>query len=329
MRRFLLVVLTIFALITSGHAKSKTPMVDFFDSADWEFFFDKFEVTMSICTCAESSGDMPFGVKARLVEPIIGYSHSPVPMNLVGLDTQMESDALDKHGTTRKGGDKGGDSQSFIQANMISFPILALLSTAIPDFICFEKNTEAMGTWLSDVDPMYQNDILSNNSSEASPTGRALFNNPIAELACFADCIGATADSPINELYWCNGCRGSAGGQSTGYNKLGDPVEYGEMVAFRRLHTMHETVVALKTSNANFAFVGNSLRDSMCSSKYFPYIIKSQYYYQVAYGEAKPFGAWRTHFEFVSSTDGNDSFFAWIWRVRDFCLGQTQCNKKS
>lgn len=310
-------------------AKSKTPMIDFFASADWEFFCDKFEIlNEGLCTCDDADSSMPVGLTAQLVEPIIAFSSSPLPMHLVGLDQEMESDALDKHGSTRKGGDKSGESQSFIQANMISFPILALLTSAIPDFICFEKNTEAMGTWLSDVDPLYQNDILSNNSSNPV-TGRALFNNPIADLACFADCIGATADSTINTMYWCNGCRGNAGSTSSGYNKLGDPIEYGEMVAFRRLHTMHETVIALKTSNADFAFVGNQLRDSMCASRYFPYILKSQYYFQLAYGDAKPFGAWRTHFEFKSTPDDNDAHFAWIWRVRNFCLGQTKCNSSS
>lgn len=311
----------------SLRAESESPMLDFFNSADWDLFFDKFVVTAGICTCDNYTGDIPFGLKATLVEPIIGFSSSNTPMHLVGLDQELESDVLDRQGQSRQGSKKDGNSQSFRQANMISFPLLAILGTAMPDVMCFEKNTEALGTWLSDVDPTYQNDILSNASSNPI-TGRHLFNNPIADIACLADCIGATADDPINTLYWCNGCRGSAGSTSSGYNKLGDPMENSEMIAFRRLHTLHETSIALKTSNATFAFV-SGLRDSMCVSRYFPYIIKTQYYFQPAYGEAKRLGAWRSHFEFMSSPEKKDAFFFWIWRVRDFCLGQAQCNKKS
>ncbi|RDU55072.1 hypothetical protein CQA49_00905 [Helicobacter sp. MIT 00-7814] len=310
----------------SDHKGSKSPMLDFMSSVDWEFFYDKFSITFNLCSCAGSSSDLPLGTKASLVEPLIGFSASNKPMHLVGLGMELESDVLSKRGTSRDGNESNHDQASFRQSNIVTFPILAVVASFLPDIICFDRTSEITSSWLSDVDPIYNNDILSNSTNGKKPTTRTIFNNPVADVACLADCAAATAGYPMNSLYFCDGCRGNMGGHDTGWTKMGDPIENSEIIALKQLALQHETFRLLKTSNASFTYTGgNSLPSTMCGDKIFPMLIKSQYYIQLAYGDAKSFGAMRFHYEFKSSPEDQDAHFFWIWRKRDFCMGQTKC----
>ncbi|WP_253248336.1 TraU family protein [Helicobacter sp. 12S02634-8] len=269
---------------------------------------------------------MPIGFKASLVEPILGFSSSNTPMNFVGLGMNVGSDTFGKQGTSRPGEGGATNTTGFRQSNFLIFPFMSMVGLALPDIICFDRLADMTATYISDVDPMYQSADLSVRMNQAKPFGRTLFVNPLADLACLADCAAATAGFPINSLYWCDGCRGNMGATDTGYTKIGDPIENSEMIALRLMAQMHETSQLRKTSDATFAFLeGQSIPDSMCKDRFFPVIIKDQYYIQLAYGKAKRFGAMRFHYDFKSTpADGDDHFF-WIWRTRDYCMGQTHC----
>lgn len=307
------------------HEGSKAPMIDFMNSADWDLFFDKFAITFEVCTC-ENGGLSPIGVKATIVEPLIGFSSSNQPMHLVGLGMELESDILAKRGTSRGKGERGSNTSAFRQSNIVTFPILAIIAAALPDIICFDRNSEITANFLSDVDPVYNSEILSNSVNTAKPTSRVFFANPIADMACMADCVSSTAGFPMNSLYFCNGCRGNIGTHDTGWTKMLDPIENSEMIALRQLALQHETFRLFKTSNASMTFTGgNELPDTMCGDKMFPMLLKSQYYIQLAYGSAKRFGAMRFHYDFKSTPLDKDAFFFWIWRQRDFCAGATRC----
>lgn len=312
---------------------SKSPMLDFFTSLDWDLFFDKFKITLDICTCSNSTSSVagipiPLGVKASLVEPILGFSSSNSPMNFVGIGAELGGDVFEKRGTSRPGNDADGSTEGFRQSNFMTFPFMTMVGFVLPDVICFDSSTDFSSAYVSDVDPMYQNDILSMAVNLAKSFGRAVMINPLADLACLADCAASTAGYPINSLYWCDGCRGNMGGNDTGYTKAGDPIENSEMIALRQMAAMHESARLLKTSNATFSFLDKDVPDTMCGDKIFPLLIKDQYYVQLAYGKAKRFGAMRFHYDFKSTGLENDSFFFWIWKKRDYCLGQTHCSKK-
>ncbi|PAF50649.1 TraU family protein [Helicobacter sp. 13S00477-4] len=308
---------------------SKSPMLDFMNSLDWEFFGDKFEISLGdICMC-DTTGDaseLPVGLKASLVEPILGFSSSNETMNFMGLNVKIGGDALGKEGVSRSGTNTTVETTGFRQSNFFIFPMMALINFILPDAVCFDRsNTEISASYISETDPTYQSDILALATAEMNPLGRAFFKSPLADLACLADCVAATAGHPINSLYWCDGCRGNMGAGNTGYTKIGDPIENSEMIALRQLSVMHETMKLLKTSNASFSFLNRELPDSMCGDKIFPLLIKDQYYIQLAYGKAKRFGALRLHYDFQSEVKDKDAFFFWIWRKRDYCMGQTPC----
>lgn len=344
---------------TSSPAKtSKSPMLDFMNSLDWDIFYDKFKIELEACICDNSTSTIagvaiPLGFKASLIEPILGVSSSNQPGDLVGLNIDLGHDLFDKEGTSREGAENTNETTLFRQINFVTFPFMAMVGFVLPEAICFDKTTEMTSVHISDIDPLYQNDILSLAVNTGKSWGRTLLINPLADLACVADCAAATAGYPINSLYWCDGCRGNVGATDTGYTKTGDPIENSEMIIFRQVAAMHETSRLLKTSNATFAFLpkatsskngvsnnNNSsskknggketsktmeLPNTMCGDKTFPLIIKDQYYLQLAYGKAKPFGAMRFHYDFKSTPNDNDRFFFWLWRVRDYCFGQTHC----
>lgn len=337
---------------------SKSPMLDFMNSLDWDIFYDKFKIELEACVCDNSTSNIegvsiPLGFKASLIEPILGVSSSNQPGDLVGLNIDLGHDLFDKEGTSRAGAaNESDESTLFRQINFVTFPFMAMVGFVLPEAICFDKTTEMTSDYISDVDPLYQSDILSLSVNAGKSWGRTLLINPLADLACIADCAAATAGYPINSLYWCDGCRGNVGGTDTGYTKTGDPIENSEMIIFRQVAAMHETSRLLKTSNATFAFLPNEsgnkkdasksanassnaggkkeskkleLPNTTCGDKIFPLIIKDQYYLQLAYGKAKPFGAMRFHYDFKSTPNDNDRFFFWLWRVRDYCFGQTHC----
>lgn len=313
----------------TDHVNSKSPMLDFFNSVDWTFFADEFSISIKTCWCEQTSSDLPAGFKASLVEPLIGFSTSNQPMHLVGLGTQLDSDVFAKRGTSRKAEENTTERASFRQANIITFPVLAILGAALPDIICFDRTSELTSSWISDVDPIYNSEFLSNtqNKNDAN-TDRGGLTGIVADLACVPECVSATAGYPMNALFWCGGCRGSIGSHNTGWTRMGDPVENSEIIALRQLGIQHMTFRLLKTSDASFTMLpsgANSLPDTMCGDKIFPMLIKSQYYIQLAYGTAKVFGAMRFHYDFKSTPDDQDAYFYWIWRKRDFCMGQTKC----
>lgn len=340
---------------SSPAKKSKTPMLDFMNSLDWDIFYDKFKIQIEACVCENSTSQVagvqiPLGFKASLIEPIMGISSSNQPGDLVGINVDLGHDLFDKEGTSREGSENTNETTLFRQINFMTFPFMAMVGFVLPEAICFDKTTEMTSNYISDVDPLYQNDILSLAVNTGKSFGRTLLINPLADLACIADCAAATAGYPINSLFWCDGCRGNIGGTDTGYTKIGDPIENSEMIIFRQIAAMHETSQLRKTSNASFAFLpstdGNNkgvsdtsssssrgkkesktteLPNTMCGDKPFPLIIKDQYYLQLAYGKAKPFGAMRFHYDFKSTPNDNDRFFFWLWRVRDYCFGQTHC----
>jgi conjugal transfer pilus assembly protein TraU len=67
---------------------------------------------------------------------------------------------------------------------------------------CYEKSM--LGTFFTELDPTWDDDELAFLLAPES----ILFANVIAQAACGADCLAATAGLPITSLFWCMGCQG-------------------------------------------------------------------------------------------------------------------------
>ncbi len=60
--------------------------------------------------------------------------------------------------------------------------------------------------YITEIDPMWNNDLV---GFLLNPEA-LLFGNPVAQLACIADSVSATAWKPLDPLFWCMGSWGSS-----------------------------------------------------------------------------------------------------------------------
>jgi len=98
--------------------------------------------------------------------------------------------------------------------------------------------------FMTELDPLWNNDEM---SFILNPEA-VLFNNPVAQAACAADCLAASAGFPLDPLFWCLGCQ-------VGLHPLTGTVKPHEgglassTVAVERLHaTLHRSLVAMNVS---------------------------------------------------------------------------------
>lgn len=329
MIKYLFSVLLIVSLQTNIYARSGGEVYKFYKNIDWDFFFDKLEVDFDICKCEiENANQWLAGFKTTIVEPIGFVESSNIPWHFVGLDVKSDKSLTRKQGISRD--DKS--EATFRHAHFVIFPILGYTLGLVQDFFCFERANIFNMAYLSEVIPTHNNDVLALIEETGKLASKIWFANPVAEIACAADCASSTVGYPINSLYWCDGCRGSVSAGDTGFNKSGGkPYEDSESIIFRLINRMHLYGGMLKTKESTFAYNpgGANLKSSLCGARYFPVIIKDQYYLQLAKGDkswdAKNFGALRFHYDFKSEPKDEDAVFFWLWRERDFCSGGGVC----
>jgi len=321
----LIVVLTLMLLSpTKSHAEAF--MLTFVENLDWNGFFDKMEGSFDICSCEiEDTDQFPVGFKLRYVEPIMGISASNIPWHLVGLDIKMDNSMLRKQGTSR--GDQK-DHFMFKYVNAVIFPILGWTIGVAQDYMCFERGTFLNMVYFGEIDPMYNSDVLGLMGSTALPLSRVWFSNPIAEIAATLDCAQTTLTGrPLNALYYANGCRGGAYAADTGYTRMGMNIENSETLLFRMISKMHSYGGLVKTADVGFDQnpIGSNIQSARCKYRYFPTIVKEQYFAQLPYNDMQPLGKMGFHYDFKSKPNDEDAVFFWLWRMRDICIGATQC----
>jgi len=313
-------------IITISSARTGGELKKFYSNLDYDFFFDKIEVTFDICKCKlESSNQWAAGLKTTIVEPIGMIESSLTPWHFIGLDIKLDKSLDRKQGVSR------GDNGSFRHAHFIIFPVLGYTLGLVQDFFCFERANIFNIAYLSEVIPAYNNDLIALIEETSKPVSRIWFGNPVAELACSADCVSSTLGYPSNSLYWCDGCRGSVGAGDTGWAGSSNPYEAAESIAFRVINRMHSYGGMVKTKESFFAYNpgGSHLKSTLCKARYFPLIVKDQYWLQLAKGgkgwDAENFGKIRFNYDFKAEPGDEDSAFFWLWRQRDFCSGGGVC----
>ena len=100
---------------------------------------------------------------------------------------------------------KGGNTEmtAQYQAHYYVYPLFYLLEL-LSDFICFEQASFDLA-YMTELDPTWQDDTL---AALVYPE-TVVFDFPLAQVACAADCVAATAALPLDALFWCAGCNGS------------------------------------------------------------------------------------------------------------------------
>ena len=103
-------------------------------------------------------------------------------------------------------GTLGGGSygkHAFYHVHYYEFPLLSLWRKTT-DFICAETFSLDI-VYMSEFDPFWND---SKWTTILNPEA-LLFANPLAALACAADCVSASFGHPLEKLFWCAGCQGS------------------------------------------------------------------------------------------------------------------------
>lgn len=306
------------------------PCFDPISTVDWSFFADALEFKGEVCTCS-SSGKIKVGLKMQLAEPI-GFVETPNKAwdFLCFGSTRSKTSVQEKDGTNL--GKKGAKTN----AHYIKYPVFGVLNIVF-DNLCTDKSTEfdIIPTGLSEINPLLWDDEL---SMIAQPW-KLLLTNPIAQALCLADCISSStvsssnvsrAETIRNSLFWCGGCWGSIQPNTT--TTLGkDSVVESALTAVKVIDLLHESLqlqVYKEVSGLTWASKFSSSfpipSDVACQPKFFPIIVKSQYWLNLSYPvswDAIPIGDFAPKWAWFKKYPGKEENIWTVWRIRTCCIG--------
>ncbi len=206
---------------------------------------------------------------------------------------------------------ENAESVSFYNVHWFIYPVMYWFNMMISGSCVQSEQFDV--AFMTELDPMWNNDEI---TFILNPEA-VLFNNPIAQAACAADCIAASLWNPLDVLFWCLGCQ-------VGLHPLTGTVKPHEgglassTVAIQRLHAiLHRTFLTMNVSTPA----------SMCLPLPAPIMQKSWYKTQlirpipITYA-AHPYGMttniWNMGKEFPLR---GEDFAYMIWRRRVCCIG--------
>ncbi len=261
-----------------------------------------------ICTCTR-----PYpraGLPISFWEPVRLVDVTRTPYNLVNMGgLQITNTGLKQAGNVN-GSHMGQTKSSFYQVHWYMYPVLYWLELLV-DFACMEKGDFDIG-YLTELDPMWNDD---ETAFILNPEA-ALFGNPVAQAACAADCVAASAGFPLKELFWCGGCQGGLYPFTGTVNAHIGGVQASLLLVEKMIAKLHREGLLWGT-------IG---RQAWCDKYPMPIINKQQYKTQMTYpipntDSCQPLGRseiiWGSGKEFP--TQGED-FGYLIWRKRSCCL---------
>ena len=179
----------------------------------------------------------------------------PIPGGLVG-KVFFNAQAV---GGANSDDQKEGELRSF-QVHYYKALPWALIGLFL-DFICLEIGNPFDLAYMTELDPLWQSDIL---ASILGPEA-TLVANPIAQAACAIDAITSTAGFPLDPLFWCMGAWGSMYPMSESIPL--DNVQANAGVVARMLFKLHRELILW----------GSFGKAGLCGRYPMPIMFKSQY----------------------------------------------------
>lgn len=266
-----------------------------------------------ICLCPKPGIPVPVpGIPISFWEPVRLAEITRTPFCLVGMGGLQ----IGKSGVEGRGGvgysDAGSTQQtSFYHLHWYTYPVITWLEL-ITDWICLESQQLDVA-WMSEFDPSWADDEL---NFLLNPEA-ALFGNPIAQAACAADCITASAGFPLESLFWCAGCQGGVYPFSGRVSAHEGGVQASLLLTQKMLAKMHRVGFAKAYAD----------KHDFCGKGYRPLLPKHQYKTQMVYpipetkNGCKPLG--RTTFIWGSGKEfpyKGEDFVHLIWKKKQCCL---------
>ena len=241
--------------------------------------------------------DMIETVQHPWCSPSVGMQ-LPVPFNVQSLGGESSTDTQ-------------VDRTASAQIHLISYPVWAVVQIFV-DFACLQLNTGFDYLYLTELDPLWQNDMWATLlGPEAYLTA-----NPIAQFACSIDAATATAGLPLDYLYWCAGAWGGAYPMSKNAPSVGYLQANAELAA-KFIAKMHREMVLWITS-------GPYMVKGTCQAFPFPIWKKSQYgllnLYPISGKNRQPIGRSSLLWGAGKNPPMISSDFVWmLYRKRDCC----------
>ena len=267
-----------------------------------------------LCICQRGPVPVP-GVSIGFWEPyrIIEVTRTPYCLISMGGKQIQKTAMKGQGGGSLKAGSKPGQT-SFYNVHYYAYPVLYWLELLI-EFACMDKGSFDL-LYLSELDPSWNNSSL---GAFLNPEA-LLFGNPIAQVACAADCAKATVGFPFNSLFWCSGCQGSIYPFSGHVASHIGAVQASHLIATRLLAKMHRVGLAQKTASS---------KKALCKKEFAPIIPKNQYKLQMLYPKAatkgksacNPLGkSTAIHGAGKEYPKKGEDYAYLVWRKRNCCL---------
>lgn len=266
-----------------------------------------------VCVCPKPPAIPVPGVPVSFWEParLVDVTRSKYCMVNMGLQIQSSHKLKGAGSVATVGGGQAKVKHGFYQVHWYVYPIIQILQL-ITDFACLELRTELDIAYLTEIDPLWDDD---QKSLILNPEA-VLFANPIAQAACAADCLSATSSMPLDPLFWCGGCQGSLYPFTGSISAHIGGVQASLLLTQRMIAKLHR----------EFLLWGYMGELGLCDKYQMPIMRKSQYKTQMTYPipvttGCQPLGRseviWGSGKEFPYK---GEDFGYLIWRKRNCCL---------
>ncbi len=160
----------------------------------------------SICTCPSHFGGWPSpGLGITYWEPlyVAEVERQPGCFPSLGGD-QLLSGFSFEEGGAHGAATKMGGSTNRSQVHWYVYPVFGILDLFTQD-ACMNSSDEFALGFISEIDPVWQNDLWADLLSPES----VLFTSLPMQMACVADAASAAVWVPLDPLFWCAGSWGS------------------------------------------------------------------------------------------------------------------------
>lgn len=233
-------------------------------------------------------------------------------VNLGGIDLKLKMKIPEGTVHVKEAGKTSGKT-AFYHAHWYVYPVLVWMNLVV-NLACMTSESFDIA-YMTELDPLWGDDEL---SLWLNPEV-ALFANPLAQMACSADCAKASASTPLNALFWCAGCQGGV------YPLTGTlPFHHGGVDASTLI--LEKLIFKLHRELLLFGSMG---KKAACGLYPMPWWRKDQYKLQMTYPSVtkntklacNPIG--RTTFYWGSNKEypiKGEDFGYLVWRRRNCCV---------
>jgi conjugal transfer pilus assembly protein TraU len=200
------------------------------------------------------------------------------------------------------------------QVHWYIYPLIYWLEV-LADVACVEQSSFDIA-YVTEIDPLWADDVLTGLINPEV----ALFANPIAQVACAADCIASTTHLSLDELFWCAGCEGPMYPLNGNVAQHIGEVQSSRLALARFAYKMHRQGIAWGTMGSK----------GLCKKYLMPVMRKQQYRVQATNPITMVSGRYAC--PNIGSSDlfpktgralpavGED-FGYLVWRKRNCCVG--------